>query len=78
MALKHYLFIVAGLIFFFGLGLTLGTTLLAVFAVYLATGGWRFAKVILLTIPRDMGYAVFYICNEFTCNKYVIFVVIWS
>jgi solute carrier family 27 fatty acid transporter 1/4 len=56
MALKPYIFLILGILIYFVAGLTFGGTILAVFAVYLITGGWRFTKIILLTLPRDMRY----------------------
>jgi NhaP-type Na+/H+ and K+/H+ antiporter len=56
MALKPILLLILGLLIYFVAGLTFGGTILAVFAAYLVTGGWRFTKVILLTIPRDLRY----------------------
>ena len=43
-----------GLCLYFYVQLPCTLTTLAVFGVYLATGGWKFAKVVLQTIPRDI------------------------
>jgi hypothetical protein len=50
---KFACFLILGV--FLKLVLELGTllTLLAVFAVYLATGGWKFAYVVVKTFKRD-------------------------
>ena len=37
------------------LGLSVWKSLLASTTAYLATGGWRFAKVVAMTLPRDIG-----------------------
>ncbi|KAL8558160.1 hypothetical protein ACOMHN_035465 [Nucella lapillus] len=51
---KTALFLALGVVFkvIFGMGTLLA--ILAVFAVYLATGGWRFAYVVVRTLPRDV------------------------
>ena len=53
MWLKCLLFFALGvsLKLFFGFGTLLSSA--AVFAVYLVTGGWRFAYVVVKTLPRD-------------------------
>ena len=54
MALKALAFLGLGvsLKLFLGVGVFLSIAL--VFAAYLATGGWRFAYVVVKTLPRDM------------------------
>ena len=55
-ALKIALFFVTILFCSFYLEWPLWVTLAAAFGVYLATGGWKYMKVVLLTLPRDLRY----------------------
>ncbi|XP_059170137.1 long-chain fatty acid transport protein 1-like isoform X2 [Physella acuta] len=48
-------FLVLGTFFLFVLNLTLLWSLVALFAIYLATGGWRFMRVFALTATRDLN-----------------------
>ena len=52
--LKCGLFFLLGAFLSFYLGWSCFTTTLTVAAVYLATGGWRFAKVFCVTVLRDL------------------------
>ncbi|KAK3592273.1 hypothetical protein CHS0354_037562 [Potamilus streckersoni] len=47
-------FLALGIFFSYGLGWSCLLTTLTVVTIYLATGGWRFAKVIFKTFPRDL------------------------
>ena len=53
---------VAVLWLFFGFSLT--TASLLSFIAYLATGGWRFAEVVINTLPRDLKY----VCSVSVAN----------
>ena len=52
--LKCGLFFLLGTFLSFYLGWSCLLTTLAVVAVYLGTGGWRFAKVVFNTLRRDL------------------------
>jgi len=54
MSVKIILFLLAGNFFYWFAGISLSGSLLAVFLLYAATGGWRFLKVVLVTLPRDL------------------------
>jgi len=52
--MKIVLFLVAGNFFYWSAGISVSGSLLAVFLLYVVTGGWRFMKVIIRTLPRDI------------------------
>jgi len=54
MSMKIVLFLLTGNLLYWFSGFSLSRSLLAVFLLYVVTGGWRFLKVIILTFPRDM------------------------
>ena len=54
MSMKVVLFLVAGNFFYWFVGISLSGSLLAVFLLYVVTGGWRYLKVIIITLPRDI------------------------
>lgn len=56
MAVKPIVFPVVWVVLFLLVGLSFGYSLLGVFLFYLVTGGWRFARVVIVTLPRDMRY----------------------
>lgn len=43
-----------GIVLYYYVGLSCTLTTLAVFGVYLVTGGWRFTTVVIKTLPRDL------------------------
>ncbi|XP_012936186.1 long-chain fatty acid transport protein 4 [Aplysia californica] len=54
MLAKLSLFIALGSVFYTFFNMGLWMTLGALFAVYLATGGWKFMRIVVLTLPRDL------------------------
>ena len=54
MSMKIILFFVAGNFCYWFAGISLCGSLLAVFLLYVVMGGWRFLKVIIVTLPRDI------------------------
>jgi len=54
MSMKVVLFLLVGNFFYWFAGISLSGGLLAVFLIYLVMGGWRFMKVIVVTLPRDI------------------------
>jgi len=52
--MKLVLFLVAGNFFYWFAGISLSGCLLAVFLLYVITGGWHYLKVIIRTLPRDI------------------------
>jgi solute carrier family 27 fatty acid transporter 1/4 len=56
---KAVLFAVLWALLYWFSSLGIGLSLLAVFALYLVTGGWRFTRVVLLTLPRDFRGLMF-------------------
>ena len=52
--IKAVAFAMFGILVYFYYGLGLWSSVGAVFALYVVTGGWRFVKVVVLTFPRDM------------------------
>jgi len=53
-SMKIVLFLLTGNFFYWFAGISLFGSLLAVFLLYAVTGGWRFLKVIIITLPRDI------------------------
>ena len=53
MIFKVSIFVALGSIFYTLFNMGLWLTLGGVFGVYLVTGGWRFIRVVILTLPRD-------------------------
>lgn len=53
---KSIVFAIFGVFFYLFTGCGFLLTFLTVFALYAATGGWRFIKVVILTLPRDFRY----------------------
>ncbi|XP_013399634.1 long-chain fatty acid transport protein 4 [Lingula anatina] len=51
--MKSLLFLILASVLCFGFDLSIGISLLACFFIYLLTGGWRFAWVVIRTFPRD-------------------------
>jgi len=54
MSMKIVLFLLAGNSLYWFAGVSLSGSLLAVFLLYAVMGGWRFLKVIIVTLPRDL------------------------
>jgi len=57
MSIRVVLFLIVGNFLYWFAGISLAGSLLAVFLVYTVTGGWRYLKVIILTLPRDVRWA---------------------
>ena len=57
LALKLIVFFLLGVFFSYYLGFSCVVTTFLVFVAYAATGGWRFCKVVIKTLPRDLRYA---------------------
>lgn len=56
LVLKLVGFFLLGVFLSYYIGLSCTVTTIAVFAVYLATGGWKFMKVVIVTLPRDLRF----------------------
>ncbi|XP_045194546.2 long-chain fatty acid transport protein 4-like [Mercenaria mercenaria] len=69
-ALKLVSFFMLGVFFSYYLGLSCLLTTLAVFGVYLATGGWRFMKVVIKTLPRDLRALSVLLTLKWNVKKY--------
>jgi len=54
MSMKTVLFLLAGNYLYWFAGVSLSASFLAVFLLYVVTGGWRFMKVVIVTLPRDL------------------------
>ena len=54
MSMKIVLFLLAGNSLYWFAGVSLSGSLLAVLLLYAVMGGWRFLKVIIVTLPRDL------------------------
>jgi len=50
---KFLIFVPFAVLLYLFFGLTVPQSVLGSFVVYLATGGWRFVRVIYLTVGRD-------------------------
>ncbi|XP_033119130.1 long-chain fatty acid transport protein 4-like [Anneissia japonica] len=53
MAAKGLVFLALGVVLWGFAGLSFGLSLLSVFLIYLITGGWRFTRNAIITLPRD-------------------------
>lgn len=51
-------YFVLGVVLYYYVQLSCLLTTSAVFGVYLVTGGWRFVKVIIKTLPRDLRWVI--------------------
>jgi len=75
---KFLAFATIGLILYGYFALGFFCSLLAVFALYCATGGWKFVKVVILTVPRDLRLVISIITVQF----WIIFITprtaVWS
>ena len=56
--IKSFFFISLAVILWLQLGFGLITTLAIVLGIYLSTGGWNFATVVVKTLPRDGRYVI--------------------
>ena len=54
MSMKVVLFLLAGNCLYWFADVSLSASLLAVFLLFVVMGGWRFLKVIIVTLPRDL------------------------
>lgn len=54
LALKLTGFFLLGIFLSYYLGWTCMLTTVTVFGIYLVTGGWKFMKVVIKTLPRDL------------------------
>jgi len=52
---KIILFLLVGNFFYWFAGVSFAGSLLGVFLLYIAIGGWRFLRIIIVTLPRDLG-----------------------
>jgi len=55
MSVKIILFLLVGNFFYWFAGVSFAGSLLGVFLLYIAIGGWRFLRIIIVTLPRDLG-----------------------
>ena len=53
---KFVAYLAAGSILYGFIGMGFLLTIATLFAVYLALGGWRFMRIVALTLPRDVRY----------------------
>jgi len=54
MSMKIVLFLLTGNLVYWFAGISLSGSVLAVFLLYVVMGGWRFLKVVIVTLPRDI------------------------
>jgi hypothetical protein len=62
MTVKLLGFFLLGVFLSYYVGFSCTFTTIAVFGIYLATGGWKFMKVVIVTLPRDLRFAVIFLC----------------
>lgn len=69
-ALKLLCFFLLGVFLSYFLGWPCSLTTLVVFLVYLGTGGWRFMKVVIKTLPRDLRALHVLLSLKWNVKKY--------
>ncbi|XP_052788411.1 long-chain fatty acid transport protein 1-like [Mya arenaria] len=70
LVLKLVSFFLLGVFFSYYLGLSCTLTTLAVFVVYVATGGWTFVKAVVHTLPRDLRALKVLLTLKWAVKKY--------
>ncbi|KAL4219699.1 hypothetical protein ACF0H5_022269 [Mactra antiquata] len=70
LALKLIAFFGLGVFLSYYLGWTCMLTTVTVFAVYLVTGGWKFVKVVIKTLPRDLRALSVLLTLKWNVKKY--------